>query len=292
MPTSAQGLMVAVRPRYLPGGLLLYAVGLAAAGRRAPALEAAAGLCVVALVHAVTHFVNDAADVETDARARPTGWSGGSRAIQRGLATPAGLLRAATALAALVVALAAWEAASGRGRAAALHLAILGLGWAYSGWPLALGRRGLGEAVTGLVMGVLVPLAGAAAAGATVPAALLGMLFAQTAFARLCTAWPDLAADRATGKWTLPALLGPRRSALAFAAAAAASLWLGLAAAPLVPHPAWQRANALLFALAAGAVAAWVGAGRAAAAPERLPQASFFAYGSSLLMLLATLLIG
>ncbi len=288
-----RGFVVAARPLYLPGGLLLYAIGVALGRGPRDGAAIAAGAVVVTVVHVLTHFVNDAADVVTDDRtASPTVFNGGSRAIQRGLVTPRELHLAAAALAALVLLLAAMEAAHGLPRLAALHLAILVLGYAYSGAPFAFGRRGLGEVVTALVMGVLVPVAGAeAAGGATAQTLALTLpLFAETAFARLSTAYPDLAVDRATAKWTLPAWLGERRASLAFGAVALAIAAAGLAVAPALPAPGWQRACALAVASAAALVAWLVGSGRAARRPILVPLVGLGVYGASLVVVLAVCL--
>ena len=273
------GLLLAARPFYLSGGLMLYALGVLAGSRR-DAAAIAVGTLVVVLVHVVTHYVNDAEDVVTDDRtASPTAFTGGSRAIQRGLVTPAVLLRAGAVLSAVVGGVVAWEIAEGDGTAAALHLAILVLGYAYSGRPFALGRRGLGEVTTATVMGVLVPLAGAHAAGGTVPVAILALLFVMTLFARLCTAWPDVDADRDTGKRTLPVLLGPAHVAIGFAVTALVVAGVGVFAGALAAAP---------VTLAAAWIAWMIHTGRAARRPVLVPMAGVAAYGAGLFVLLAT----
>jgi 1,4-dihydroxy-2-naphthoate octaprenyltransferase len=286
-----KGLIIAARPLYLPGSVLLYALGVVTATGPGAVGSLAAGLVIVVLAHLITHFVNDAEDVATDDRTTAaTAFTGGSRAIQRGLVTARGLRRAAAALALAAGAVVIFEAASGDVTAAAIHLAIVVLGYSYSGRPLTFGRRGLGEVVTATVMGVLMPLAGAHAGGGPSPAfaGLAALLFAETVFARLCTAHPDVDADRATGKWTLPALLGTRRSALAFGVVAVAIAATGLGAAPLLPSPQWQRLRALGVACVAAGVAAWVASGRAQRWPVLVPAAGLLACGTSVLVLLAT----
>ncbi|MCK6530322.1 prenyltransferase [Myxococcota bacterium] len=255
----------------------------------------ALGAAVVVLVHVLTHFVNDAEDVETDERTeRPTALTGGSRAIQRGLVIPGELRRASAGIAAVVLTIGAYEAAAGDPAGAALHLGILGLGYSYSGRPLALGRRGLGEVTAAAVMGVLVPLAGAHAAGG-IPAPLWGaaaLLFALTVFARLCTSWPDVEADRQTGKLTLLVVLGPRWHGAAFACAGAAVAGVGLAAAPSLPASGWQAAAALGAATVAAGIAWAVRTGRAERRPVWVPLAGLGAYGASLGVLLVAYLGG
>lgn len=290
-----RGFVVAARPRYLPGGLLPYALGVVLGRGAARPAAVFAGAAVVVFVHTVTHWVNDADDAETDAlTASPTMFTGGSRAIQRGLVTPERLLRGARALSVAVLGIALLEVAVGDPIAAALHLAILGFGYAYSGAPFVLGRRGLGEADTALVMGVLVPLAGAHAGGGVSPVvwAVSALLFAETVVARLGTAWPDWEADRATNKRTLPVLLGRRRCAVAFAGAAALVALAGLLAAPSLPWPGWQRANAIAFASVAAIMAWLVGSGRAERRPIVLPLLGAGAWGASVLGLLVACSLG
>ncbi len=292
-----RGLLIAVRPMYLGGGLVLFALGaLLGRGPHTPRallgaqpLALALGTVVVVLVHVITHYVNDAEDVETDARSEPTALTGGSRAIQRGLVTPARLLRVSAGLAAVVGGIAAYELALGDRLAAALDLAILLFGYAYSGRPFMLGRRGLSEVDAALVMGVLVPLAGAHAAGGIDRAtwAVTAVLFVETVFARLCTAFPDLQADRDTGKRTIPALVGARGSVVAFVVIGALVAVLGLALAPYLPSPGWQRVRAVGVALAALATAGVIATGVAARRPIVTPLLGVIAYGFSQAVLLA-----
>jgi 1,4-dihydroxy-2-naphthoate polyprenyltransferase len=288
LPIPLHGLFVSARLFYLGGGLALYALGalLGRGGGSAAALLL--GGAVVTLVHLLTHFVNDAEDVDTDAQTlEPTALTGGSRAIQRGLITPAQLLRASAVLAVGVLGLVLAAALQGDFLGAALYLGMLVLGYAYSGRPFALGTRGLGELTAATVMGLLVPLAGAHAAGGITSEAwsVVPLLVLMTVFARLCTAYPDIAADRATRKWTVPALLGPRASAVAFGAVAVAIAVAGaLGSAP----------GGMLAAIAAGAaalvVAALVATGKVHRAPVVAPVLGTLGYGSGLLILAAAAL--
>lgn len=244
------GLLVAVRPMYLGGGLLLFVIGLATADGPMRIVPAALGLFVVALVHVITHYVNDAEDVATDNLSAPTGLTGGSRAIQRGLVTAKTLFRVSAGLAVVVCVIAMIEVALGEFVAASLHLAILLFGYAYSGRPFMLGRRGLSEFDAALVMGFLVPLAGADAGGNINAAAWAtsGVLFVETIFARLCTAYPDLDADRATDKRTLPAMVGRRGTIVVFVVVGIVIAVAGFFAAPWLPLPSWQYARAWVVA--------------------------------------------
>jgi 1,4-dihydroxy-2-naphthoate octaprenyltransferase len=291
--TLAHGLLVAVRPLYLGGGVLLFGLGAAVGEGHVQPLALALGTVVVVLVHTITHWVNDAEDVATDDVTEATAFTGGSRAIQRGLVTPRQLLVASAVLALGVVVIAAVAAIAGDLPSAAWWIAMLVGGYAYSGRPFTLGRRGLGELDTALVMGVVVPLAGAHAGGGVGPAALsvAGVLFVETVLARLCTAYPDLEADRATGKRTLPVLLGVRGSAAAFVAMAVLCLVVGLVLAPSLPWPDAQRARAVVVALAALAGAWAISSGRADRVRETMPLLGVAAYGVTQALLLAAALL-
>ncbi len=284
------GLFVAARPLFLGGGLLLFVLGVLTGAGSGDPLRCALGLLVVVLVHILTHYVNDAEDVATDAQSDPTALTGGSRAIQRGLVTPALLLRASAWLAGLVGGVAVVDLLLGDWLAALLHLATLLFGYAYSGRPFQLGRRGCSELDAALVMGVLVPLAGAHARGGINRAtwALCAVLFVETIFARLSTAYPDLEADRATGKRTIPALVGARGSVLVFAAVGIAIAVVGLLLAEQLPFPAWQRARALAVAAACFAAVGAIGSSLATRRRLTVPLLGFLAYAVSLATLAAT----
>lgn len=284
------GLLIAVRPLYLGGGLVLLAIGAALADGPRDARRLAIGAVVVVLVHVITHYVNDAEDVATDERSSPTALTGGSRAIQRGLTTPARLLQVSAALAVIVALIGAAEIAAGDRLAGALHLAILLFGYAYSGRPFTLGRRGMSELDSALVMGALVPLAGAQAAGGINRAvgAAAGVLFVETVLARLCTAYPDLEADRATGKRTIPAMVGPRGSVVVFVLMGLLIAAVGWALAPLLPMPGWQRARALSVGGGALAGAAAMASGLAARRRVVMPVIGVLVYALTQAVLLGS----
>jgi 1,4-dihydroxy-2-naphthoate octaprenyltransferase len=112
------------------------------------------------------------------------------------------------------------------------------------------------------------------------------VLFVETVFARLSTAYPDLDPDGRTGKRTLAVLLGPRHVPLAFVAIACVMLVLTATVAPFLPEPAWQRASFLGVALAAAAIAWIIHSGRGAKTPVLVPMIAIGAYGASLTTLL------
>lgn len=209
------------RPGFMAGTLALYLVGVAAALHRGAALRPRAagfGLALVWSAQLATHYANEYRDVETDRITdEPTRVSGGSRVLVRGIVPPA--VARAAAVAALASAL-VLAAAIGVlldpppvFHAAAL-VAVVG-GWFYSEPPVALSSRGLGEVTVAVVAGALVPGVAYLLQRSTVDGGLLVVLpLVPLAFATsLATALPDIEADRATGKLTLPARIGAGRAA-------------------------------------------------------------------------------
>ncbi|MBX3249370.1 MAG: prenyltransferase [Myxococcales bacterium] len=292
LAATLRGLGVAVRLPYLIGGLLLFGLGAAVGEGTLSALPFALGAVVVALVHTITHYVNDAEDVATDELSEATLFTGGSRAIQRGLVSARQLRVVSAWLAVVTLGLALVVAALGELRSAALWLAMLAGGYAYSGRPFMLGRRGLGELDVAVVMGLLVPLAGAEAAGGVGPRALAvaAIVFVEAFIARLSTAYPDLQADRATGKRTLVVLVGARGAAVAFVISAAVVLAVGVAAAPWLPWPDLQRARALLVAIFAVAAAGAILSGYAERQRVVVPVLGVLAFGLTQAVLLVAAL--
>jgi 1,4-dihydroxy-2-naphthoate octaprenyltransferase len=177
------------------------------------------------LIHSGANLANDYFDHLTGDDAinqtflRP--FTGGSRVIQQGLATPRQVLLAAlicltagSALGLLLAFLCGWPL---------LVLGVIGVftGFFYTAPPLALVYRGVGEIFIALDFGVL-PVLGAyfvqtghfsgAALWASLPVALLitAILFINE--------FPDYEADRAVNKRHWVVRLGPRRAAVAYAA--------------------------------------------------------------------------
>ncbi len=289
------GLIVSARFNFLSGGIALYAIGVLFGRGSARPLDVAIGIVAVSLVHIITHLVNDAEDVITDEQtSNPTLLNGGSRAIQRGLVTPAQLRWASLVLSVAVLVISIVAAILGQPLAALLFMAMLGLGYSYSGPPLMLGRHGLGELTAGLVMALFVPMAGALAAGGFTPGlwAVVPLLVAQTIFARFCTAFPDIEADRQTRKWTIPALAGPRGAAIAFAGIAAIILVIGLVVGPSLDAYAARRTSAIVVALAGFLIAALIATGRVERHPVIVPVIGFLAFGAGMVLIVVAQLSG
>ncbi|MFN2460508.1 MAG: prenyltransferase [Candidatus Velthaea sp.] len=251
------------RLKFLIGGIAGFAVGIAAAafeGRAVTPAAYALGQALVTAFQLMVHYANDYFDRAADARSVRTPYSGGSGALVDGSLAPGVALAAAAACAGAGLAATVGFAAGRNVPAAVLGASIGLLAWFYSAPPLRLLASGFGEAVTALVVGVLVPLLGAAAAGALDRLALLAcapLAFAMFAM-MLAVEWPDVAADAATGKRNLIVRFGRRfaggAAQVAAGLAPAAVLLAGLAAA--VPANALYAAvlavPALRFAAAFG----------------------------------------
>jgi 1,4-dihydroxy-2-naphthoate octaprenyltransferase len=213
----------AIRPQFLTATIVPVALGATAAwhdtgGFRWPRfwITAAGAL----LVHIGANLANEYWDYVSGADGKEppvTSLSGGSRVIQDGLIAPRAILGASIALLAAGAALGLYLNGLARGNVI-LALGIVGvfLGYFYSGAPLRLGYRGIGEVVIGLGFGPLM-LAGTyyVQADSLSPRVFLislpvGLLIALVL---LINGFPDRGADLAAGKRTLVVLLGERRAA-------------------------------------------------------------------------------
>jgi len=226
------------RTRFLLYSPVSYAIGVAYAGSlgRISILSPAVllGLLNVLCVHSMTHFFNEYFDYPTDCQhENPSPWTGGSKVLPRGLLQRRVALRAGWILAAFsclfftlptmtllsTASVGGVAAARMYGGIAALAV-VLSIG--YSAPPLRLNSRGLGELDVALVLNILTPLLGYAAAAAYVPGLssappprLLATLtpVCMVEYARMSVMnLADVKPDRATGKKTLPVRLGAART--------------------------------------------------------------------------------
>ncbi|MCW1886023.1 prenyltransferase [Luteolibacter flavescens] len=176
------------------------------------------GYTVVFLVEALTVFVNDLYDFESDRRNRSHGnFSGGSRVLVEHRLTPADLKRACRIVLAGVVVAGVWVQLHSPAPVAvnlALIATALILGVGYTAPPLKLSHRGCGEITVALVHSFLVIQCGAAVVGGEVghPGIVETALplFLAIIPSISISGLPDVDADRAAGKRTLAVKLGPR----------------------------------------------------------------------------------
>jgi 1,4-dihydroxy-2-naphthoate octaprenyltransferase len=200
------------RPKFLIGGLLLYALGAALAwsdGARCNWDRYAWGQAIITSTQLMTHYANDFFDLAADrANVTPTRWSGGSRVLPSGTLSPKVALAAALVLGGCALSASILTSARARNAPLTLPLALLiiALSWAYSAPPLRLSSHGFGELTTALVVTLLTPLLGFYLQNgalrllpvlASLP--LCGLQFAMLLTIEL----PDAAGDRAIGKRTL-----------------------------------------------------------------------------------------
>ena len=201
------------------------------------------GWAVLTLIAAVslqacTNIKNDLDDQLSGAddlnRTPILGLTGGSRVMQRGLATRAELLSATLGFALLSAAIGLYFALDGRPGVLAFGLAGLLIGWVYTGPPFRLANRGLGEVAVALAFGVGV-VCGTAyvqlghvpmmAAAASVPVSIL------VALILFINGFQDAASDSQVAKRTAVVRLGLRRASRVYPVIAGAA---GLALVALV----------------------------------------------------------
>ena len=198
------------------------AVGVAAAFLVSGAVQW--GWAVLTLIGAVslqacTNIKNDLDDQLTGAddlnRTPILGLTGGSRVLQRGLATRAELLAATLAFGLLSAGIGLYFAVSGRPGVIAFGLAGLLVGWVYTGPPFRLANRGLGEPAVALAFGlgivcgtayVQLGHVPAVALAASVPVSLL------VALILFINGFQDAASDAQVAKRTAIVRLGLARA--------------------------------------------------------------------------------
>ena len=262
---TAKRLFGATRPKFFPASVMPVlagtAWGLTASGGFDLSVFLLA-LFATVCVHAACNVLNDVGDdgIGTDARneERIYPYTGGSRFIQSGIMS-------ATEMARLGISLLAAAALAGIGLIllkgpTVLYFGLVGivLGVLYSLGPVKLSALGIGELAVGVAFG-LVPIVGAAwLQGGAIDAnvAIFAVpISAWVAAILLINEVPDVAADGASGKRTLPVRFGLGATAWIYVllnvSAVAATAWLAFTGAlpllsPLVP------AALLVLAIRAG----------------------------------------
>ncbi len=230
-----------------PGFLVITAVACvlgtvvaAACGHRPNVWTALATLVLAVLMHAAANVLNDYHDALNGADDANTQglfpFTGGARLIQNGHVSTQDTHNLAKALIVFLIPCGLLLAVKTGGGLMLLGLAGLLLGWAYSAPPLALMKRGLGEATVALTWGLVV-------VGAdyvqrkhffVIPVAVAVSFALLVGNILVINGFPDATADAQVGKRTLVVRLGTRWAA-----------WLYLAVA-LLAH-AWLMAGVWLF---------------------------------------------
>jgi 1,4-dihydroxy-2-naphthoate octaprenyltransferase len=244
---SARIWIAAARLRTLPAAIVPVAVGTACAyatGRVAwgPALAALGGALAIQIG---TNFANDVYDAERGADGPDR--VGPVRAVGAGLVTAAAMKRAMIAAFAIACAFGAYLVAVAGWPIAAIGVASIAAGIAYTGGPWPLGYHGLGDACVFAAFGLVAVCGTAYVAGGAVPALAV---WAALPVGALATAilvvnnLRDRASDARAGKRTLAVRLGRRGALVEYVAL------LALAYAVPVALAIAERASARLLPLA------------------------------------------
>lgn len=265
---SAKRAFHATRPKFFPASVLPVVVGTAWGAYATAQVDLYVfllALVATVCVHAASNVLNDVGDesIGTDRRneQRIYPYTGGSRFIQMGILTQSHMARLGISLL-LIAALCGVGLLIEKGPVVLLFgLAGIALGVLYSLGPAKLSTLGLGETAVAIAFGVL-PVTGAAwLQGADIGTALLLFSLPVSAWVAailLINEVPDIEADGACGKDTLPVRMGlAGTSRLYFAIQLAASAIIVILTAlgdlpllaPLAPFAllflAWRAATAI-----------------------------------------------
>jgi 1,4-dihydroxy-2-naphthoate octaprenyltransferase len=251
---TAKRLFNATRPKFFPASVLPVLAGTAWGFHAAGGFDAVVfllALFATVCVHAACNVLNDVGDdsggTDRNNVDRIYPYTGGSRFIQTGIMSSNEMARLGISLLALA-ALAGLGLLLLKGvMVLYFGLAGIALGVLYSLGPVRLSALGIGETAVAVAFGVI-PVAGAAwLQGAALDVNLLVFsvpISLWVAGILLINEVPDVTADGATGKRTLPVRIGLGGTAILYVlmnmAALAAFAWLTLAGAlpllaPLVP---------------------------------------------------------
>jgi 1,4-dihydroxy-2-naphthoate octaprenyltransferase len=224
------------------------------------------GWAVLTLIAAValqacTNIKNDLDDQLTGAddlnRTPILGFTGGSRVLQRGLATRTDLVSAMTGLGLLSAAIGAYFALAGRPGVLLFGLAGLLVGWTYTGPPLRLANHGLGEPAVGLAFGVGIVCGSAYVQAGVVPMVSLTASVPMSLLVALIlfvNGFQDAASDGLVSKRTAVVRLGLGRASRLYpliASVAAATLAVFVLVKLLPPQAQLGLAGFPLFLRAA-----------------------------------------
>ena len=258
----------ATRPKFFPASVLPVIVGTAWGAWVTNQFDLyvfVLALVATVCVHAASNVLNDVGDetIGTDRRneQRIYPYTGGSRFIQTGILTQSKMARLGISLL-LIAALAGMALLIEKGPIVIVFGLIgIALGVLYSLGPIKLSTIGLGESAVAVAFGVL-PVTGAAwLQGAAIETSLILYSLPVSAWVAailLINEVPDIEADGACGKDTLPVKLGlGATSQLYFAVQLAAAVFIVVLTlqdrlppiAPLLPFAllflAWRASMAI-----------------------------------------------
>jgi 1,4-dihydroxy-2-naphthoate octaprenyltransferase len=223
-------------------------------------------LIAAVALQACTNIKNDLDDQVTGAddlnRTPILGFTGGSRVLQRGLATRGELLAAMLGFGLVSAAIGGFFATNGRLGVLLFGLAGLLIGWVYTGPPLRLANRGLGEPAVGLAFGVGIVCGSAYVQMGAVPIVALAASIPVSILVALIlfiNGFQDAASDGQVAKRTAVVRLGLARASRTYpliAALAAATLLIFVLFKVLPPFALLGLAGFPLFVRASRVVRA------------------------------------
>lgn len=180
-------------------------------------------LIAAVALQACTNIKNDLDDQVSGAddrnRTPILGFTGGSRVLQRGLATRGELLVAMLAFGTVSAAIGVYFALAGRAGVLLFGLAGLIVGFVYTGPPFRLANHGLGELAVGLAFGVGIVCGSAYVQSGSVPAVALAAsvpVSVLVALVLFINGFQDAASDDEVSKRTAVVRLGLRRASLVY----------------------------------------------------------------------------
>ncbi|MDH3282727.1 MAG: 1,4-dihydroxy-2-naphthoate octaprenyltransferase, partial [Gammaproteobacteria bacterium] len=265
---TAKRLFNATRPKFFPASILPVLAGSAwgfTAAGQFDVLVFALALFATVCVHAASNVLNDVGDDsggtdgQNDDRIYP--YTGGSRFIQTGIMNASEMARLGITLLALAATAGIALIVLKGPMVLYLGLAGVALGVLYSLGPARLASLGIGETAVAIGFGII-PVAGAAwLQGAELNNQLLLFSLPVSAWVAailLINEVPDVAADGATGKRTLPVRLGLNATSVVYVllhvAAAAITGWLAYSDAPPMLAPLVPAVLLILSFRAGGAI--------------------------------------
>jgi 1,4-dihydroxy-2-naphthoate octaprenyltransferase len=249
---AVKRLFHATRPKFFPASVLPVVTGTAFGAYAAGAFDIyvfTLALIATVCVHAASNVLNDVGDetIGTDRinEQRVYPYTGGSRFIQMGILSQSSMGRLGVGLLAFAALLGVLLFLEKGPVVLLFGLAGVALAVMYSLGPVKLSTLGIGEMAVAVGLGVL-PVTGSAwLQGASIDTALVlfSLPVSVWVFAILfINEVPDIEADGATGKNTLPVRLGlPGSSRLYFV--------LQVSAAIVITYMAWQQMLPMLAPL-------------------------------------------